>query len=296
MNSHGIPINRKTMGVPLGVFTLIYLGFICFANPVYAQSQTNGNNKVALDQKLNAQLPLDAVFKDETGKTVMLGDYFGSKPVVLNLVWYNCPSLCGLELQSMVKTFQQQKLKIGKDFNVVTISIDPKETPALAMERKQEYIQMLGQPSAASGWHFLTGDSTQIHRVADAIGYKYYYDPTSQQYIHPAGILIITPSGRVSKYFYGIEYHPEDLRLGLVSASKGKVGSFVDQILLICCQYDPQTGRYSLVISKVLKVAGGLTIMILLLFWMMMVRLEKRLVAERNRPDEAPDNMTQNKS
>jgi len=266
------------------------------ANPVYAQSPTNGNNTVALDQKLNAQLPLDAVFKDETGKTVMLGDYFGSKPVVLNLVWYNCPSLCGLELQSMVKTFQQEKLKIGKDFNVVTISIDPNETPALAMERKQEYIRMLGQPSAESGWHFLTGDATQIHRVADAIGYKYYYDPTSQQYIHPAGILIITPSGKVSKYFFGIEYHPEDLRLGLVSASKGKVGSFVDQILLICCQYDPQTGRYSLVISKVLKVAGGLTILILLLFWMMMVRLEKRLVAERNRPEVTPDNMTQNKS
>lgn len=289
-------VEHRTIGVGFCLVIFICLGLIGSTGPIYAQSQTNGDNKVALDQKLNAQLPLDAVFKDETGKTVMLGDYFGSKPVVLNLVWYNCPSLCGLELQSMVKTFQQEKLKIGKDFNVVTISIDPKETPALAMERKQEYIQMLGQPGAASGWHFLTGDDTQIHRVADAIGYKYYYDPTSQQYIHPAGILIITPSGKVSKYFYGIEYHPEDLRLGLVAASKGKVGSFVDQILLICCQYDPQTGRYSLVISKVLKVAGGLTIAILLLFWMMMARLEKRMVAERNRPEENSDSISENNS
>lgn len=296
MKSQCTNIARKSMGGILMVVMLIGLGFIHSAKPAYAQSQVNGNNKVALDQKLNAQLPLDAVFKDETGKTVMLGDYFGSKPVVLNLVWYNCPSLCGLELQSMVKTFQQEKLKIGKDFNVVTISIDPKETPALAMQRKKMYIQMLGQPSAASGWHFLTGDATQIHRVADAIGYKYYYDPTSQQYIHPAGILIITPSGIVSKYFYGIEYHPEDLRLGLVSASRGKVGSFVDQILLICCQYDPQTGRYSLVISKVLKVAGGLTIGILLLFWLMMVRLEKRLVAEKNHSEQVPESNSQNKS
>jgi protein SCO1/2 len=263
------------------VLIKLLMGTWVFANflPVLAQQTPQFDpSKVSLDQKLNSQVPLEAVFKDEEGKTIQLGAYFGKKPVVLVMPFYRCPGICKLELEGMVRAFGDKnlKFKVGKEFTAITISIDPRETPELAAASKREYLEMLGQPNAASGWHFLTGEEAQIKRVADAVGFRYIFDAKTGQYVHPAGIIILTPHGKTSQYVYGTMYDPTTLRLALIQASANKIGTPVDKVLLWCSQYDPTTGKYGLTIFRVLQIAGLTTVVFLGSFIFLMLWFERK--------------------
>ena len=218
---------------------------------------------VGVDQKLNESIPLDLRFKDEHGAPVELRQYFGSKPVILSLVYYNCPMLCTQVLNGLERSLKELSLEIGKDYTVVTLSIDPTEQPALAGAKQELYTGLYGRAGAAQGWHFLTGAEPQIKALAHSAGFRYAYDPDSKQFAHASVIMLLTPEGKISRYFYGITYPSRDLRLGLVDASEGKIGTPVDAILLFCYHYDPGTGKYGLIISRVIQIAGGLTILIL---------------------------------
>ncbi len=217
---------------------------------------------VGIDQRLNDEIPLDLSFRDEHGRTVELAQYFGSKPVILTLVYYNCPMLCTQVLNGLDRSLKLIPMDLGKDFNVVTVSIDPTERPVLAEAKQAMYTGMYGRPGAAEGWHFLTGDQPQIQRLAQAVGFRYAYDSESKQFAHASVIMVLTPEGRLSRYFYGVQYPERDLRLGLEEASQGKISSAVDQILLFCYHYDPHTGRYGLLISRVIQLAGAATVLI----------------------------------
>jgi len=217
--------------------------------------------EIGFDQKLGAQIPLDLKFRDEKGATVTLGQYFGRRPVILTLVYYACPMLCTFVLNGTLNSAKALAFDIGKEYDIVTVSIDPKETPLLAESKHTMYAGLYGRPGAVTGWHFLTGEEAAIRQLAASVGFRYVYDKTSDQYGHASGIIVATPQGRVSRYFYGIDYSPRDLRLALVEASDGRVGSPVDQILLTCFHYDPMTGKYGLVISHVVRWAGGLTVL-----------------------------------
>jgi protein SCO1/2 len=215
---------------------------------------------VGLDQKLNAQLPLDTVFRDEAGRTVQLREYFkGTRPVILSLVFYECPMLCNQILNGLTGMMKGMSLKIGQDYDVLTVSFDPREGPELARRKKDGYVRSLNRPGAESGWHFLTGDEANIKRLTEAVGFRYYYDAKTDQFAHASGIMVLTPDGHISHYFYGVEYAPRDVRLGLVEASAGRIGSPVDQILLYCYHYDPATGKYSWVIN-IYRWGGALTV------------------------------------
>jgi len=218
--------------------------------------------QVRIDQKLNDSIPLNLTFRDEHGKTVELAQYFGSKPVILTLVYYSCPMLCTQVLNGLDRSMEHIPLTIGKDFNVVTVSIDPTERPVLAEAKQELYTGMYERPGAALGWHFLTGDEPQIKALADSVGFHYAYDPDSKQYAHAAAIMLLTPDGRISRYFYGVTYPELDLRLGLVDASSGKIGSPLDAAMLYCYHYDPHTGKYGLLISRVIQLSGALTVLL----------------------------------
>jgi len=242
-------------------------------------AQTIGVNpsllrQVKLDQKLGETIPLSLSFRDEHGQPVTLRQLFGHGPVILSLVYYQCPMLCTEVLNGLVRTLRQLPLEIGKDFTVVTISIDPAERSALANAKHAMYAGMYGRPGADTGWHFLTGDEPQIHSLADAVGFHYAYDPASHQFAHPSGIFLLTQDGKLSKYFYGIEYPPRDMRLALVETSQNKIGSPVDQILLYCYHFDPHTGKYGLVISRIVKLGAGVTLIGLALLITILFRKE----------------------
>ncbi len=218
---------------------------------------------VRIEQKLNEQLPLDLVFRDENGQPVKLGQYFGQKPVVLSLVYYDCPMLCTQVLNGMITSFRVLPFQIGKEFDVVTISFDPRETAQLAAEKKKVYGGYLPdkmEASANTGWHFLTGDPASIERITDAVGFRYHYDEKTSQFAHASAIMIATPQGKLSHYFYGIDYSARDVRLGLIEASQNKIGSPVDQLLLYCYHYDPTTGKYGAAVMRIMRIAGVLTI------------------------------------
>jgi protein SCO1/2 len=229
---------------------------------------------VGIEQQQGAPLPLDALFRDESGREVRLGEYFADKPVVLALVQYRCPMLCTLVLNGFLKSSQGMPLEIGRDYQVVTVSFDPREGPELAAEKKKHYVRSYRREGAAEGWHFLTGDQHAIDRLTQAVGFRYHYDPQSDQFAHASGIVVATPGGRLARYFYGIEYSPNDLRLGLVESSAGRIGSPVDQVLLLCYHYDPLTGKYGLAISGALRLAGSLTVLVLGGFLFVMIRRE----------------------
>lgn len=213
---------------------------------------------VGIDQKLDQQLPLQLMFRDEFGRSVPLSSFFHDKrPVVLAPVYYRCPMLCTQILNGLEGALRVVSLNPGQDFDVVAFSFDPKDTPELAASKKQLYLRRYGRPNTANGWHFLTGDEANIKPLMDAVGYHYKYDPKTDQYAHASGVMIVTPDGRVSKYFYGVEYSPRDLRLGLVEASKNRIGTPVDQLLLFCFHYDPATGKYGAVAMNVLRAAGA---------------------------------------
>ena len=218
---------------------------------------------VYFEQRLGTQVPLDATFTDEDGKPVVLRSYFEKKPVVLIMAYYRCPMLCSEVLRGAASAFRKLNFQVGDQFNVLTVSIDPQETPALAASTKRTYIKQYGNPSAAAGWHFLTGKKPQIDALADAVGFHYKYIPQLHQYAHAAGIVVLTPAGKVAQYFYGIEYPAQDLRLALVQGSHEQIGSVVDQILLYCCTYDPGTGRYHAMVSRLLEISGGATILLI---------------------------------
>jgi protein SCO1/2 len=235
---------------------------------------------VAIDQKLDSQVPPDLAFRDEHGSPVTLGQYFSSgKPVVLSLVYYRCPGLCTMTLNGMSRAFKPLQFSAGKEFEVVTVSIDPKETPALAAEKKAEYLRQYGRAGAESGWHFLTGDEPAIRRLADAVGFRYLYDPNTTQFAHSAGIMVLTPAGRVARYFYGLEYSSRDLRWGLVEASEGRVGTVSDTVNLLCYAYDPMSGKYGVPVMRTVRAGAVLTLATLAGFVLLMLRRERRTAA-----------------
>jgi protein SCO1/2 len=218
---------------------------------------------VGIDQKLDQQIPLDLTFTDEFGQQVPLSKYFHSgKPVLLALVYYRCPMLCTQILTGVASGLKAVSLDPGKDFEVVSISFDPKDTPETAASKKQLYMRRYGRPGTANGWHLLTGTEASIKALTDAVGYHYKYDPATDQYAHASGIMIVTPDGRLSRYFYGVEYAPRDVRLGLVEASQNKIGNPVDQILLFCYHYDPVTGKYGAVVMNLVRFAGAAFVLI----------------------------------
>ncbi len=237
--------------------------------------------EVGIDQKLNQSVPLDLAFRDEHGKAVQLGEYFGKKPVILSLVYYNCPMLCTQVLNGLESSLKLIPTDIGKQFDVVTVSIDPTERPVLADAKQALYTGLYGRPGAAAGWHFLTGDEQQIRQLANAVGFRYAYDPDSKQYAHASVIMLLTPEGKISRYFYGIQFPSRDLRLGLVEASAGKIGSPVDQVLLFCYHYDPSTGKYGLLISRLIQAAAGATVLTIGALILVLYRKEHYALPER---------------
>lgn len=249
----------------LGVALLLAL--VAIPAGVARASQDDPLAEVGLDQHLDAAIPLDLTFRDEAGRAVRLADYFGTKPVILTLNYYSCPTLCSLILGSLERGLEGVAFNIGAQFDVVTVSIDPGDTPATAAAKKAEILAHYGRAGAADGWHFLTGDDGQIRQLAAAVGFRYTYDARQRQYIHPAAIILLSPAGHVARYLLGIEYPARDLRLGLVEASVGQIGSPVDQVLLLCYHYDAATGRYSGAVDTFVKgasiaVAGALTLLI----------------------------------
>lgn len=237
--------------------------------------------QVGIDQKLNQSIPLNLTFRDENGAPVQLGQFFGQKPVILTLVYYNCPNLCTQVLNGVESGLKELHMDIGKQFDVVTISIDPTESHVLAKVKQEMYVGMYGRPGAARGWHFLTGDEPQIKQLADAVGFRYAYDPDTKQFAHASAIMLLTPEGKISRYFYGIQYPSRELRLGLVEASEGKIGTPVDEVLLFCYHYDPKTGKYGLLISHVIQAGGALTVLILGIAMLILFRGERYALPQR---------------
>jgi len=233
---------------------------------------------VGIDQRLNEQVPLDAVFKDEQGREVRLGEFFKGKPVVLSLVYYACPMLCNQVMNGELGAFRQISFNIGEQFEVVTVSFDPRETPDLAVAKKTTYVKAYNRPGAEAGWHFLTGDAANIKRLTEAVGFRYIWDEQTKQFAHASGIMVLTSEGKLARYFYGIEYPPKDLRLGLVEASQNKIGTPVDALMLYCYHYDPATGKYGVVIMNVIRVAGVVTL-VLIVGMLLAMRRRSRPVA-----------------
>jgi protein SCO1/2 len=244
-------------------------------------------NDVGIDQKLNEQLPLDLVFTNEKGESVKLGDYFGKKPVVLSLVYYQCPMLCNQVMNGMVTAFKVMAFQPGQDFEVVTVSFDPRETPALAAAKKNTYVNYLPEArraNAANGWHFLTGDEENINLLTKAVGFRYHFDEATNQFAHASAIYVTTPQGKLARYFYGIEYAPRDLRLGLIEAADNKIGSPVDQLLLYCFHYDPATGKYGAVVMNMMRAGGIVMLVVMLVMFLVFRRREKARVDLQERP------------
>jgi protein SCO1/2 len=262
---------------------------LAFRPAIFAQSQPTTTGlpaadvpaqlrDVGFDQHLSQMLPLDVEFIDEHGRAVKIGDYFGKRPVVLSFVYYGCPMLCLQSLSSLAATLGVVSENAGEDFEVVSVSIDPRETPALALEKKAHYVERSGKPSIAQGWHYLTGTEANIRRLTKAAGFRYVWNETTKQYAHPAGIVIATPQGTVSRYLFGIDYGPRDLRLALLDASEGKIGSPLKRALLYCYHYDVATGRYSLAIMRIVRVAGAATVLSLGMMIFIWMRRERRQV------------------
>jgi protein SCO1 len=222
--------------------------------------------EVGFDQKLNETVPLDLQLRDETGRTVRLGDYFGDKPVILSLAYYKCPMLCGIHLQGLASSLKPLQLSAGKDFTVLTVSFDPRDTPQSAAAKKADILSRYERRGAEHGWHFLTGDAEQVAALTRAVGFRYQYDEKRGEFAHPAGVVVLTADGRISRYFFGVDVAPRDLRLGLVESAAGKIGTLVDQVLLFCFHYDPAMGRYSAIALNSVRIGGVLTIIGLLAF------------------------------
>ena len=241
----------------------------------------NALTGVTIEQRLDSQVPLETTFRDEYGQTVQLGKYFGKRPVVLALVYYECPMLCTQILNGMVRAAKVMTLTPGKDYDVVAISFDARENPKQALAKKAIYMKDYGHPETADGWHFLTGDPDSIKRVTDAVGFRYKWDVYTATFAHASAIYVLTPDGKLSKYFYGIEYSPKDMRFGLVEASQNKIGNAVDQILLFCYHFDPTSAKYTFLAMGILRVAGAATVLMLGGFVFIMLRRDSRQKGNR---------------
>jgi len=278
-------IDAKLSGAVRVVFGLAFLVALSISTaaqlaPMPAGVQQNQLpatlQNVGIEQRLNDQIPLDVHFRDEDGQDVELGRYFGRRPLVLTLVYYQCPMLCTQILNGVERSIKVLSFGLGTDFEIVSVSINPRETPQLASEKKVQYLRSYNHAGAEAGWHFLTGTQESIERLAAAVGYKYAYDPKTDLYAHASGIVVLTPGGRISRYFYGIEYPPRDLRLGLVEASQNKIGTPVDKVLLYCFHYDPSTGKYSLLVLNLVRLGGILTIIGVVLMLIIINRKRKK--------------------
>ena len=232
--------------------------------------------EIGFDQNLDQYVPLDVPFRDESGRTVRLADYFGSRPVVLVFAYYDCPMLCTQVINGLSTALNILSLTPGKDFEIVTVSFNPRDTPATASAKKAVYLERYTRDGAAQAWHFLSGDQPSIDRLTKAAGFRYVWDAETKQFAHPTGVIVLTADGRLSRYLFGIEYGPRDLRYALVEASAGGVGNAVDTLLLYCYHYDPMTGRYGFVVMRAVRIAGAATVLALVSFIIVMVRKEKR--------------------
>lgn len=226
--------------------------------------------EIYIEQKLGSQVPLDLEFRNESGEVVRLGDYFNDKPVILALVYFSCPSICNLILNGMVAGVDNNTMSInlGNDFEILTVSIDPREQPELAQAKKSNYLKQLRREGGENAWHFLTGEDDAIEDLAQAVGYRYYYDELTNQFAHASGIIILTPQGIVSSYYLGMEYLPQNLELALMDASDNRIGSLVRQLVLLCYAYDPAQGTYSFYIMRVVRFTGMSVVLGICLFWL----------------------------
>jgi protein SCO1/2 len=232
--------------------------------------------EVSIKQQLNAQLPLDLMFRDESGKVVRLRDYFRGKPVLINFMYYRCPMLCSMVMEGISSSLTELKFNVGEEFDVITVSIDPRDMPREAAAKKDKYVKRYGRLGAANGWHFLTGHETSIRTLTNAVGFHYAYDPEHDQFAHGTVLIAATPQGRISRYLYGFEYKPRDVRLALVEASANKIGTASDQLLLLCYHYDPATGKYSRSAMNFVRAGGIATVLSLVSFIIIMIRKERR--------------------
>jgi protein SCO1 len=270
------------------------LAALALATSTRAYAQTPGNlvepgdptsarpgilSKIAIDQRIGHQVPSDISFVDENGRDVTLGDYFGKRPVVLALVYYECPMLCTQVLNGLVSALGVLNFEAGREFDVVAVSFNPKEGPGLASQKKAAYLERYGRPQSAGGWHFLTGSQDSIARLTDAVGFRYEYDEKIGQFAHGAAIEVLTPKGAIAKYFYGIEYSPRDLRLGIIEASNERIGSVIDDVLLFCYHYDPSSGKYGTSILRMVRAGGVLTVLAFAIFLTLSLRRDHAAAA-----------------
>jgi len=252
------------------------LGALLLAGSVHAQQgRPPILREIGWDQRLGGTVPGDITLRDETGKEVRLADFLGKRPVVLSLVYYECPMLCTLTLNGLASALNVLSYDAGRDFEIVTVSFEPKETAALAAAKKKTYLTRYKRPLAQQGWHFLTGDAEPIARLTKAVGFRYAWDQQTNQYAHPAGIVVLTPEGKIARYLYGVEYAPKDLRFAIIEASEGKIGTPVDSAVLFCYQYDPTTGKYTAAAMRLMQAAGVLTVLGLGGFLITMLRRER---------------------
>ncbi len=270
----------------VGLFGLVLLAGVAWAQGNYIMSpppnvRPPGLQNVGIQQNLNQQIPPDLTFTDDLGRQVKLGDYFGQKPLILNFVYYGCPMLCGEELSGLESTLRVLKFDIGKEFEVITISFDPKNTPEIAAKKKEQFLRRYNRPGAEQGWHFLVGQPDAIAAVTKAAGFQYEYDPKTEQFAHSTAIMVLTPQGKIAQYYYGIEYPPKDVRLALVEASQNRIGNVVDQVLLYCYHYDPTQGKYSATILRILQLMAVATMAALGALFYVLIRRDPN----NRRPD-----------
>ena len=271
-DSQAWPENKRMLRL-----TFLVAAMLFWPGAALAQSSLPPSLRtVRFDQRLNEQVPLELNFKDEAGKAVELREYFGNKPVILVLAYFRCPMLCTEVLNGLVRALMDIPFDVGKEFNVITVSFDRRDTPTMAAAKKKTYLERYGRTGAAHGWHFLTGDDESIGRLTQAVGFRYTYDARSDQFAHASGIMILTPQGQISRYFYDINYPSRDVRLGLVEASENRIGSPVDQILLYCFHYDPMEGKYGPIIMNFVRLGGVLTVLGLGMFMGVLWRQERR--------------------
>jgi protein SCO1/2 len=264
--------------VSLRAALALLLSLAATGNAIAATGETRADAMLAgidVEQKLGTTLPMDARFRDELGREVTLGTLIADRPVVIAPVYYECPMLCSLVLDGFVKALRPLGFTPGKEFDVIVMSFDPGEGPELARRKKAAYIALYGNEETADGWHFLTGAEEEIHRVTDAIGFRYRYDAERDEYAHAASLVLATPEGKLARYFFGVEYSTRDLRLGLVEAAAGKIGNVVDQFLLYCYHYDPSKGRYSAAVLNLVRLGGIATVSAMLVGFTAMRRRER---------------------
>ena len=292
MNTEHPPQNTATSHRGLKLLLCVSVSlWLVFTAAAGAQSNVPGVNpsagipssqmpgilsKVSFDQRLNERLPLDLPFKDESGRDVRLGEFFGLRPVILAFVYYECPMLCTQVLNGLTTSLMVLDETVGREFDVVVVSFDPRETPVLASAKKKSNLDRYKRQESASGWHFLTGDESSIKALTAAAGFRYAWDDKTRQFAHPSGIVIATPQGKLSRYFFGIEYAPRDVKFALIESSAGRIGNVIDQLLLYCYHYDPATGSYGFVAMAAVRVGGAVTLLALVGFVVVSIRRERR--------------------